>query len=196
MSESRSDAVTTVLEFAAANELEAHRGERPDEVVVELPGEKKLKTVTSLLAGERDLSVSAFVIRNPDENHEEVYRYLLSRNLRMRAGNLGYAIDASGDVYVVGSLPLTAVDAHALDLLFGAILEASDTPFNELLALGFLTSMKREWAWRTSGASRCATWRPSGICSKAANSTPTPDNGPMVPATRTPGQACPTRVGP
>lgn len=150
MSESRSDAVTTVLEFAAANELEAHRGERPDEVVVELPGEKKLKTVTSLLAGERDLSVSAFVIRNPDENHEEVYRYLLSRNLRMRAGNLGYAIDASGDVYVVGSLPLTAVDAHALDLLFGAILEASDTPFNELLALGFLTSMKREWAWRTS----------------------------------------------
>ena len=30
------------------------------------------------------------------------------------------------------------------------VLEASDTPFNELLALGFLNSMRREWAWRVS----------------------------------------------
>ena len=148
---SRRDEVTQiVLQFAAANELEADRGERPGEVVVVLPGEKKLKTVASLLAGDRDLSVSAFVIRNPDENHEAVYRYLLTRNLRMRAGNLGYAIDSSGDVFVVGSLPLESVDEESLDRLLGAVLEASDQPFNELLALGFLTSMKREWAWRVS----------------------------------------------
>nr|WP_218880657.1 YbjN domain-containing protein [Kineosphaera limosa] len=149
-SPSAAQVTQVVLDFAQANELEAERGERPGELVVVLPGEKKLKTVVSLLAGDRELSVSAFVVRNPDENHEEVYRYLLTRNLRMRAGNLGYAIDVSGDVYVVGALPLRAVDAGSLDLLFGAVLEASDAPFNELLALGFLTSMKREWAWRIS----------------------------------------------
>ena len=144
------DVVDTVLAFARANELEAEPGGRAGEVVVVLPGEKKLKTVVSLLAGDRDVSVSAFVVRNPDENHEEVYRYLLGRNLRMRAGNVGYAIDGSGDVYVVGSVPLQAVDDAALDRLFGAVLEASDTPFNELLALGFLNSMRRECAWRVS----------------------------------------------
>lgn len=148
---SRRDEVTrAALAFAAANRLEAEAGQRPGEVVVVLPGEKKLKTVASLLVGDRDLTVSAFVIRNPDENHEAVYRHLLLRNLRMRAGNLGYAIDASGDVFVVGSLPLEAVDDDALDRLLGAVLEACDDPFNELLALGFLTSMKREWAWRIS----------------------------------------------
>ena len=30
------------------------------------------------------------------------------------------------------------------------VLEAADSPFNELLALGFLTSMRKEWAWRIS----------------------------------------------
>ena len=30
------------------------------------------------------------------------------------------------------------------------VLEAADAPFNELLVLGFLTSMRKEWAWRIS----------------------------------------------
>ncbi|MCB1240195.1 MAG: YbjN domain-containing protein, partial [Tetrasphaera sp.] len=41
-----------------------------------------------------------------------------------------------------------AVTPEALDHLLGAILDASDSPFNELLALGFRTSMEKEWAWR------------------------------------------------
>lgn len=146
----REDVGEVILGFARANELEADAGGRDGEYVVVLPGEKKLKTVVSLLVGDRDVSVSAFVVRNPDENHEAVYRFLLQRNLRMRAGNLAYAIDSPGDVYVVGSLPLEAVHETSLDELFGAVIEAADAPFNELLALGFLESMKREWAWRVS----------------------------------------------
>ena len=68
-----------------------------------LPGEKKLKTVASLVVSDTGLSVSAFVIRNPDENHEEVYRFLLRRNLRLPG--LAYAVDKAGDVYVTGRLP-------------------------------------------------------------------------------------------
>lgn len=143
-------ATTLVREWLEASGLEWDLGAREREFVVTLPGEKKLKTVVSLVVGDRTLKAMAFVVRNPDENHEEVYRYLLGRNLRMRAGNVGYAIDGSGDVYVVGSVPIEAVDDAALDRLFGAVLEASDTPFNELLALGFLNSMRREWAWRVS----------------------------------------------
>jgi hypothetical protein len=129
-------------------ELEWEPGVRDDEIVVTLPGEKKLKTVVSLLASRQWLVVSAFVIRNPDENHEGVYRWLLQRNVRLPG--LAYAIDRSGDVYVTGRIPARLVDTAYIDQVLGVVLEAADGPFNDLLALGFLSSMKKEWAWRVS----------------------------------------------
>src|SRR3954462_2111887 len=123
-------------------------GGRPGELVVTLPGDQKLRTVCSLVVAEQSLSVSAFVVRNPDENHEAVYRYLLRRNLRLPG--LAYAIDKAGDVYVTGRVPLAGGDPAYLDQVLGVILGAADGAFNELLALGFLESMKKEWAWRVS----------------------------------------------
>lgn len=129
-------------------DLEWELGGREGEYVVTLPGDKKLRTVVSLLVRPRTTSVSAFVVRNPDENHEDFYRTLLRKNLRLPG--LAYAIDTSGDVYVTGRVPVAAVDAAYLDQLLGVVLHAADDPFNELLAIGFLSSMKKEWAWRVS----------------------------------------------
>jgi hypothetical protein len=142
-------ALAKVVEaYLADSEIPWEAGARDGEFVVTLPGEKKLKTVASLVATESSLSVSAFVIRNPDENHEQFYRYLLRKNLKLPG--LAYAIDKSGDVYVTGRVPAAGVDADHLDQLLGALLQAADAHFNELLAIGFLTSMKKEWAWRVS----------------------------------------------
>lgn len=121
-------------------------GTRDGETVATLPGEKKLRTVLSLVVGERALELRAFVIRNPDENHEAFYRYLLRRALRLPW--VGYAVDASGDVYLTGRVPLAGLDEALLDEILGAVLTACDEPFNELLRLGFWTSIRREWAWR------------------------------------------------
>ncbi|MGL5927595.1 MAG: YbjN domain-containing protein [Dermatophilaceae bacterium] len=137
-----------VTDYLDSGELAWEHGSRGGEFVVSLPGEKKLKTVVSLVCSDRALSVSAFVIRNPDENHDEVYRYLLRRNLRLPG--LAYAVDRTGDVYVTGRLPAAAVDAEQLDQLLGVVLSAADEPFDELLLLGFATSMRKEWAWRVS----------------------------------------------
>ena len=123
-------------------------GGRSGEYVVTLPGEKKLKTVVSLLVRDRTTSVSAFVIRNPDENHEAFYRTLLRKNLRLQG--VAYSIDTDGDVYLRGALPTMALDEEHMDQLLGVVLTACDDAFNELLALGFLGSMKKEWAWRVS----------------------------------------------
>jgi hypothetical protein len=142
------DAEACVRAYLQDAGVEWEPGGRPGEFVVTLPGDKKLRTVVSLLVGEKQTSVSAFVVRNPDENHEAFYRHLLRRNLRMPG--LSYAIDSSGDVYVKGEVPTSAVDAAYLDQLFGVVLDAADAPFNDLLALGFLTSMRKEWAWRIS----------------------------------------------
>jgi hypothetical protein len=120
---------------------------RPGELVVELPGEAKLRTTVLLVLGERALRVLAFVVRRPDENHEQVYRWLLARNLRLPG--IAFAVDRLGDVYLAGRLPLDAVTEDAVDELMGAVLSTADSSFNELLALGFATSIRREWRWRT-----------------------------------------------
>ena len=139
---------TVVEDYLAASGLEWEHGTRPDEYVVSLPGEKKLKTVASIVVTDAWVSVSAFVIRNPDENHGEVYRFLLRRNLRLPG--LAYAVDRAGDVYVTGRVPAAGVDAAYLDQLLGVVLTACDEPFNELLVMGFLSSMRKEWEWRVS----------------------------------------------
>lgn len=128
--------------------VEHEPGARPGELIVTLPGEHKLRTVVSLLAGDHSLSASAFVIRRPDENTADVHRWLLRRNARLQG--VAYAVDRDGDVFVVGRLPLAAVTDATLDALLGSLLDASDGAFDTLLAMGFLTSMRKEWAWRVS----------------------------------------------
>ena len=147
MNTQRTELAHTIETFLDDSEIEWEAGARDGEFVVTLPGEKKLRTVVSLVAGS-DLSISAFVIRNPDENHEAFYRSLLRRNLRLPG--MAYAIDGSGDVYVTGHVPASGVDADQLDQILGVVLEAADAPFNELLVIGFLTSMQKEWDWRVS----------------------------------------------
>jgi Putative bacterial sensory transduction regulator len=119
----------------------------PHTLVASLPGTRKLSTTCSLRVGEHTLSVNAFVVRRPDENHEGFYRWLLERNTRMYG--LAYAIDRLGDVYLVGRLPLAAVTPEEVDRLLGAVLTNADEPFNTLLELGFASAIRREWAWRT-----------------------------------------------
>ncbi|MBJ3806951.1 YbjN domain-containing protein [Streptomyces flavofungini] len=120
----------------------------PGSYVVKLPGTRKLSTTLSLRVGRHSLSLNAFVIRRPDENHEGVHRWLLERNLRLYG--VGYAIDSLGDVYVAGKLPLAAVTPDELDRLLGSVLEAADGSFNTLLELGFASAIRKEYEWRVA----------------------------------------------
>ncbi|SBS76884.1 conserved hypothetical protein [uncultured Mycobacterium sp.] len=117
-------------------------------LIVELPGERKLKTNTLLSIGEHSVRVEAFVCRQPDENHQGVYRFLLKRNRRLYG--VAYTLDNTGDIYLVGRMALESVTADELDRVLGQVLEAVDTDFNTLLELGFKSSIQKEWAWRVS----------------------------------------------
>ncbi|EXU63869.1 hypothetical protein Z951_33740 [Streptomyces sp. PRh5] len=116
--------------------------------VVTLPGTRKLSTTCSLRVGRHSLSVNAFVVRHPDENHEAVHRWLLERNTRLYG--VSYAIDQLGDIYLVGKLPLAAVTPEEVDRLLGTVLENADGSFNTLLEMGFATAIRKEYAWRTA----------------------------------------------
>ncbi|MFV8166731.1 YbjN domain-containing protein [Mycobacterium sp. 134] len=117
-------------------------------VVVELPGERKLKTNTILSIGEHSVRVEAFVCRKPDENFEGVYRFLLKRNRRLYG--VAYTLDNVGDIYLVGRMALHSVTADEIDRVLGQVLEAVDSDFNTLLELGFRSSIQKEWEWRIS----------------------------------------------
>jgi hypothetical protein len=122
--------------------------ERPgqQQFVVNLPGTRRLKTACWLTVGEHAVSIEAFVMRKPDENAEQVFRYLLEHNARMYA--VAWSVDDSGDVYLTGKLALAAVTPEEIDRVLGAVLEYADGSFNALLQLGFGSSIRREWAWR------------------------------------------------
>jgi hypothetical protein len=143
----RAAAESAVRDFLADSGLEWEPG-GPGTFVVTLPGITKLRTTAALTVGEHALTVNAFVARNPDENHEAVYRWLLERNRRMFA--VAFAVDHLGDIYLVGRLPLAAVTVDELDGVIGAVLEYADGSFNTILELGFASAIRREWQWRTS----------------------------------------------
>jgi hypothetical protein len=115
---------------------------------VTLPGTKKLQTNCWLVLTPHSLLVEAFVCRRPDENHEGVYRWLLQRNARLYG--VHYTLDDKGDIHLVGRVGLHAVDDDELDRVLGQVLDAADGDFNTLLELGFASSIRREWAWRSS----------------------------------------------
>lgn len=113
-----------------------------------LPGEKKLKTPVRVDLGEHAFAVHAFVCRRPDENEAAVHKWLLERNLRLFG--VGFAIDRLGDIYLDARLPLSVLTAAELDRILGTVLATADESFNPILELGFATSIRKEWAWRTS----------------------------------------------
>ncbi len=127
-------------------ELDYHR-HGDGRYLVTLPGTARLQTPTWLIVGEHSLRVGAFVCRQPDGNHREVYRFLLTRNARLYG--VHYALDKIGDIHLVGRIALSSVTPDEVDRLLGQVLEAADGDFNTLLGLGFADSIRREWAWRT-----------------------------------------------
>jgi len=119
---------------------------RPGAFLVKLEGQHKLATMTWLVVGEHSLGVEAFFCRQPDENHEAFYRFLLERNGRMYG--VHFTLDPVGDVYLTGRLPLSATTADDIDRLLGCVLSYSDDNFDTALELGFGSAIRREWAWR------------------------------------------------
>jgi len=139
------DPSQVIRDHLTANELEFE--ELSDGVFsFSLPGEKKLQTPVRLDVGPHSLGVHAFVCRNPDENHEGVYHWLLQRNLKMYA--VAFAVDRLGDIYLDARLPLAAVTPDGLDRLLGSVLTYADESFNTILELGFASSIRKEWEWR------------------------------------------------
>ena len=59
-----------------------------------------------------------------------------------------FAVDRLGDVYLVGRVPLAAVDRRRARPAARGVLTYADEAFDTLLEIGFASSIRREWDWR------------------------------------------------
>jgi hypothetical protein len=141
-----SEVAVIIEEFLTASKIDFEA--QKNTFLITLPGEKKLQTHCALVIGDHSLSINAFVIRKPDENESGVHHWCMSKNASMYG--LAFAINTLGDIYLVGRLPLDAVNAKELDRILGSVLQYSDASFNPLLELGFANAIRREWAWRVT----------------------------------------------
>lgn len=118
-----------------------------------LAGERKRTIPVYLGVGATNLVVESFFMAAPDENQAEVFAYLLRRNTRTYV--FRFALYDSGDVMLVGVIPLAAITAEELDRLLGQLLVAADESYDQALRAGFSSYIDREQAWRAKvGAPR------------------------------------------
>lgn len=133
--------------FAAHPDLEVERiGEQGWFSV--LAGERKRTVPVFLKLGEHTLTIQSFFMQAPDERLEELYGFLLRRNLRTYL--FRFALSDDGDVLIVGVVPVHALTPAELDRALGQLLANADDAFNPALRLGFTSYIEREQAWRAS----------------------------------------------
>jgi hypothetical protein len=109
---------------------------------VRIPGVSRSWIPVEIEVDERSLKLTSHVIIEPDENHAEVFRFLLRRN--HRATGPAFSIDGKeGVICLVTRLPLATLDEQALDDSIGTIVQQTEEVFRSIIELGFASRLRR-----------------------------------------------------
>lgn len=109
--------------------------------VVTLSGTRRPRTHLWFLAGERSVTVEAFVMHvyapsaGGPEDVTPVHRWLLRRNLGLR--RVHFAVDDVGDVFLTGSLPLSELTDEGVDTVLGEVWQLLEEATPALLARAY-----------------------------------------------------------
>jgi len=102
---------------------------------VRLQGEQKDTFTVWFTLRQRTLHYETYVMPAPEENHLRFYEHLLRRNLKLFGA--AFAIGAEDAVFLVGQLPVGAVDDGELDRILGSLYAYVEQFFRPALAIGF-----------------------------------------------------------
>jgi len=100
-----------------------------------MAGEEKQTFTVWLTLREYTLHYESYFMPAPEENAERLYEYLLRLNTRLFA--MRFAIGLEDAVYLVGQLPVAAVDAEELDRIVGSAYAYSEQWFRPAMRIGF-----------------------------------------------------------
>lgn len=118
-----------------------------DTLVLTLVGTHRRSATVSIIDDGRTVVVRSFFMRHPEENREAFYRFLLQCNARTYV--VSFCLDAAGDAFLVGRLPVAAISETEIDHVLGCVLTYSDEYFNAALRIGYASAIQRERAWRS-----------------------------------------------
>lgn len=107
---------------------------------VRLRGEERDVTTIWLTLGQRTLHYETYFMPAPEERHQELYEYLLRRNQRLFA--LRFCIGAEDAVYLVGQLPVTAIDEAELDRIVGTTYATVEQYFRPAMRIGYASKFR------------------------------------------------------
>jgi len=108
---------------------------------VRLRGEERDFTTIWFTLGQRTLRYETQFMPAPEENREDLYEYLLRRNERLFA--MRFCIGAEDAVYLVGQLPVTAVDEAELDRIVGTTYATVEQYFRPAMRIGYASKFRR-----------------------------------------------------
>jgi hypothetical protein len=137
------DRIEAVIDTWLAGELAANptvaavdRGETGERRwYVRLRGEQKDTFTIWFTLRQRTLHYETYVMPAPEENHERFFEHLLRRNLKLFGA--AFAIGAEDAVFLVGQLPVDAVEPAELDRILGSLYAYVEQFFRPALRIGF-----------------------------------------------------------
>ena len=97
-------------------------------------------TTIWLTLGQRTLHYETYFMPAPEERHQELYEYLLRRNQRLFA--MRFCIGAEDAVYLVGQLPVTAIDEAELDRIVGTTYATVEQYFRPAMRIGYASKFR------------------------------------------------------
>ena len=107
---------------------------------IRLRGEERDVMTIWLTLGQRTLHYETYFMPAPEERHQELYEYLLRRNQRLFA--MRFCIGAEDAVYLVGQLPVTAIDEPELDRIVGTTYATVEQYFRPAMRIGYASKFR------------------------------------------------------
>ena len=107
---------------------------------VRMKGEEKTTTTVWLTLRQRTLHYETYFMPAPEENVAACYEYLLRANHGLFG--MKFAIGPEDAVYLVGQMPLGAIDEDELDRIVGASWAYSERYFRPAMAIGYASVFK------------------------------------------------------
>ena len=106
-----------------------------DRWYLRMRGDDKATFTVWLTLGERTLQFETYFMPAPEEQVERCYEYMLRASTKLYAWR--FAIGLEDAVFLVGQLPLSAVDEDELDRVMGSAWAYTEAHFRSAMSIGF-----------------------------------------------------------
>ena len=107
---------------------------------VRLRGEQKDTFTVWFTLRQRTLHYETYVMPAPEENFERFYEHLLRRNMKLFGAS--FAIGPENAVFLVGQVPVGALDEGELDRILGSLFAYVEQFFRPALRIGFASHFR------------------------------------------------------